>query len=194
VVLFALAASCTLPTVRPKAPPTPPPPPPGVTRLELKGNVIRYGEKTLRLKDRIETWVAVLGFPSKTKESHYGWFGNAIEVSVYWTDDGRGYAGPVDIHLGENGYADGFVLQGVLLSKGSPSLQAAIDALSGTETPLWGQGWRHGYESAHITGITSPDGFVVSAHAGLDCVPHPVRGSTGTCVPVINDLTIEAAW
>jgi hypothetical protein len=168
------------------------PPPPGVTRLELKGNVIRYGEKVLRFHDRIETWISALGPPSKTEASSYWWFGNSVEVAVSQTADGREYVAPLFVHLGENGYADGFVLQGIVLTKVGPPLRDVIDALSGTETELWGRWVRGRYEGAEMR-VASPDGFVVSVNGNLTCLPPPDR-STGKCVTVISDLEIEGHW
>jgi len=166
--------------------------PPGVTRLELKGNVIRYGDKTLRLEDRIEEWVAVLGPPSKIEGQRHFWFGGSVEVWVRRTDDGRGYANPLTVDLGENGYADGFVLQGVVLNRGGPPLREVMDALSGTETELSGRWVRGRYEAAEMR-VTGPDGFVVGAYGDLMCVPPPPPGN-GKCVKVIDKLSIEAAW
>ena len=162
-----------------------------MTRLELKGNVIRYGDKGLRLEDRIEKWTQVLGPPSKTRAEHYGWFGNTVEVSVFQAVDGREYVGLVTVKLGENGYSDGFVLQGVVLNKGGPPLLDVMDALSGTETELWGLGAR-GWHTAYMK-VASPDGFVVSAYGDLMCVPPPPP-SKGKCTKVIDKLSIEAEW
>jgi hypothetical protein len=189
IVAFALALGCACSTRDSLFTPAPP----GVTRLELKGNVIRYGDKTLRLEDRIEKWVEVLGPPSKTRAEHYGWFGNTVEVSVLQTVDGREYVGLLTVNLGENGYADGFVLQGIVLNQGGPPLQEVIDALSGTETELSGRWVRGRYEGAKMR-VTSPDGFRVSANADLMCVPPPPPRSKGKCVKVIDKLSIEADW
>jgi hypothetical protein len=163
-----------------------------VTRLELKGNVIRYGDKTLRLEDRIEKWIEVLGPPSKIEGQRHFWFGGSVEAWVWRTEDGRGYASSLTVNLGENGYSDGFVLQGVVLNKGGPPLLDVMDALSGTGTELWGLGGRYGYEEARMK-VAGPDGFVVSVDGYLMCVPPP-RPSKRKCVKVIDKLSIEAAW
>ena len=184
---FALAIGCACSTRDALFTPTPP----GVTRLELKGNVIRYGDKTLRLEDRIEKWVEVLGPPSKIEGHRHFWFGGSGVVGVWRTEDGRGYASSLTVNLGENGYADGFVLQGVVLNKGGPPLLDVMDALSGTETELWGLGAR-GWHTAHMK-VASPDGFVVSADGYLVCVPPPPP-SKGKCAKVIDKLSIEASW
>ena len=154
--------------------------------------MIRYGEKTLRLEDRIEKWVEVLGPPCKIGYQSYFWFGGSVEVGVWHTEDGRGYTCVLTVNLGENGYADGFVLQGVVLHKGGPPLQEVIDALSGTETELTGRWVRHRYEAAEMR-VVSPDGFVVRADGDLMCVPPP-SPSKGKCIKVIDKLSIEAAW
>jgi hypothetical protein len=168
------------------------PAPPGVTRLELKGNVIRYGDKILRFGDRIEKWVEVLGLPSKIENQNHFWFGGSVEAGVWRTDDGRGYVSSLFVNLGENGYADGFVLQGVVLNKGGPPLLDVMDALSGSETELWGRWVRGRYEAAEMR-VTSPDGFVVGAYGDLMCVPPPPP-SKGKCTKVIDKLSIEAEW
>jgi len=186
-IAFALGCARGIPVRDDRAAPVP------TARLELQGNVIRFGDATLRFRDRLETWTQVLGLPSRSKGTHHFWFGNSLEVVASQTVDGRAYVDALVGRLGDDALPGGLVLQGVHLFHGAPSFPSVMRALAATETPLAGLGHDKLFEAASMK-ATRPDGFVVSVRATLDCLPHLAPGSTGTCEQVIDELEIRADW
>jgi hypothetical protein len=171
--------------------PTSPPAQPA--RLALQGNVIRFGDATLRFRDRFESWTRVLGPPSRTLGPRHLWFGDTVEVVTSQTVDGRAYVEALLVRLGTEGPPGGFVLQGIPLARGQPRLASIMKALARSPTPLWGMGQGPLFEAATMK-ATEPDGFVTTVRATLDCLPHLSPGSTGSCEQAIDGLEIRADW
>jgi hypothetical protein len=166
--------------------------PAGVPRLEMRGNVLFFEGRPMRLNDRLETWTNALGppttSPSDGGSGRFRWDALGIWTAGPTTPDGRTYVSSATVRMGEGGFPGVFVLQGVPLLRNRPPLKDVQSALAASETPLVGLGRGRLPESAKMH-VHEPDGFEVTVAAKLDCTP-----PGADCVQSIEELEIDAAW
>jgi len=146
-------------------------PDPSRTDLEIDGNILRFRGKPLRFFDRAETWLAVLGAPTRTRGNGtgpvYAWDSLGLELSAIGTPDGRAYASHLRIKLDR--CAAG--LMGVPLGSG-PRYREVQKAVA----PRGILADRPGPDLAFADmALPAPDGFQVWLTAPLRC---PVSDSS----------------
>ncbi|MFN0063374.1 MAG: hypothetical protein ACKVPX_12780 [Myxococcaceae bacterium] len=176
-------------------------------RLELVGNVFRFDGRLLRLMDRSETWTAVLGPASRIREdpsnSFLHWDRLGIVAIGRRTVDGRVYVSNLHVWLKDfkeeasgvhvKGFPGTFFLQGVPLSPGDNRLETVQRALP-KSTPLAERGSKVAEDA--IMSLDRPDGFKVTVWTLLHCASETTvnRSAEESCLPVFDELTIEANW
>ncbi len=158
--------------------------------LEIDGNILRYNGNTLRFMDRVETWIKVLGPPSKIlidkNNSEYIWESLGLRVFVSSAIDGRVYISGLKIWLRDvtefsesdryyrhvehdldHGFPGKIILQGIVLESRTPHYRALQKAIDSNKTFIDAESGQHpafGYMF-----LFGQDGFNMNLEVFLRC-------------------------
>jgi hypothetical protein len=183
---------------------------PPIQTLSMDGNILTLDGHPLRFLDPLESWIRVLGPPTRKRENGGGtvcdWDGLGREVATVGAPDGRRYVAYLHLMLldtsalplaqrsarverGLPGHAfPGKVrYQGVNLEPRPPSLHAIQEALPiGAKFSAYGNPL-HGANA----GFIRPDGFSVGVHIDLLCDPGSIVGEH--CEETFQEMEISVS-